>query len=84
MFLNDIPEILVDFLYTAFADDLSIYTSGTDLNDAVSKMNDKLCELNVWLTRKGLCMNFDKIKYMIIRKKQFSQNMDNLLLLTVM
>lgn len=78
LFVNDIKLILTDCFYTLFADDASVQISGSNIDEIMCKMTEKLCNLNSWLESKGLSMNKEKTKYMIIRKRQHCKTLANL------
>lgn len=78
LFINDIAKILIDCYYTFFADDASIYVSGTDPLAVHRKISGLMDNLDPWLTQKGLSLNYDKTKYMIIRKPQCKIDFDAL------
>jgi exonuclease III len=83
LYVNNISECLKNCFYTLLADDLSICISGTDIHKVMNEMNEKLHDLNYWMVDKKLSMNYEKTKYMIIRKKQCKIDLDNLPLLSV-
>lgn len=78
LFVNDIATVLTDCFYTLFADDASVQISGSDINVIINEMSDKLCNLNNWLESKGLSMNKEKTKYMVIRKRPNCTTFENL------
>ena len=55
--------------YTKFADDTTVLTSGNTLEEAVSKMNQTLSDIDTWFKRNKLGLNPSKTRYMIFNHK---------------
>ena len=70
LYFNEVCHVLRDCSYSVFADDLAIYVSGKDVEDLLKRAVVILETLESWFSLKGLAMNHDKTKFMIIHKKQ--------------
>jgi len=67
-YINDLYTVLSNCYYTLFADDLAIYISGRDVNVLTTEMNEIMCSVDNWFNNNGLSINYQKTKYMYIRK----------------
>ena len=69
IYVNDINKSNQDAMYTKFADDTTVLTSGNTLEEAVSKMNQTLSDIGTWFKRNKLCLNPSKTRCMIFNHK---------------
>ena len=84
-FINDLPLILSDNIYSTdlFADDATIYDMQGDLETLQRNLQHSFVSLQVWGKRKGMLLNTDKTKLMLIRTRQKRARLDtNLFTLT--
>jgi len=71
LFFNDVGKFLHDAFYTAFADDLAIYVSDTDVINGIARLETILCRINNWCSSVGLSINFSKTKLIIFHKPNY-------------
>ena len=67
MYINDIPNCS-EFDTTLFADDTYSTLSDSNLRNLEKRVNKKLHNVDNWLQRNKLTLNFNKTNYMIINK----------------
>jgi len=79
LFFNDVGRILYDCSYSIFADDLAVYISDTNLENAVRRIKLIIERLDNWCKSKGLIISFTKTKWMVISKKSI-KNLDGIVL----
>ena len=69
IYVNDINKCNTNATYTKFADDTTVLTSGNTLEEAVTKMNQTLSDIDTWFKRNKLGLNPSKTRYMIFNHK---------------
>ena len=72
IFINDLPQMLPPDSTLLFADDTTIFLSGTDPQALNSSLQSRLDLANSWMEKNGLKLNASKTKCMLIhspRKK---------------
>ena len=57
IYVNDINSSNKDVIYTKFADDTTVLTAGNTLEEAVTKMNQALSDIDTWFKRNKLGLN---------------------------
>ena len=62
--VNDINRASTICEFTKFADDTSLLTSGTSLQEATSRMNSSSEEVDLWFKRNKFNLNPSKTRYM--------------------
>ena len=67
MYINDIPN-WSEFDTTLFADDTYLTLSDSNLENLEKRVNKELQNVDNWLRRNKLSLNFNKTNYMIINK----------------
>ena len=67
IFINDLSNLSSLFKFILFSDDSTLSTSFTEENalEFTLTLNNELNNDNNWLTSNRICINADKIKYMI-------------------
>ena len=66
LYINDIGNATK--LHTlCFADDTTLFTSGTNINDLIDFMNFELENICTWLKENKLSLNVNKTKWMVLR-----------------
>ena len=65
IYVNDVNKCNTNTTYTKFADDTTVLTSGNTLEEAVTKMNQTLSDIDTWFKRNKLGLNPSKTRYMI-------------------
>ena len=67
---NDLVKCLKFSSCVTFADDTTVFVSGSNLRFLYSKLNDDLKRLSKWFDCNCLTINPDKSKYILFRQKQ--------------
>jgi len=70
MYINDLPNCLLNASPRMFADDTNITLSARNLTDFKSDINPELSNLNCWLKANKLSLNIAKTEFMIIGSRQ--------------
>ena len=73
-FINDFPQAIPSSTTILFADDTTIYVSGTNIQEISSVLQSCLDATHIWMTNNGLKLNSTKSKCMLIhssRKRDF-------------
>ena len=60
LYINDIVNVSTFLLPILFADDTNAIASGNNLDDLVTKINEELEKLKIWLTANKLSLNIKK------------------------
>ena len=66
MYINDLPESIAPADSVLFADDTTIYTSGTSVGEINAKLNSAMSRISSWMSMNGLTLNASKTKVMLI------------------
>jgi Reverse transcriptase (RNA-dependent DNA polymerase) len=74
LYINDLPLHLRDILINVFADDTLISASGKTYREAVSKLNNSLYVVNIWLSENKVKLNVSKTKCLVITKTKTKLN----------
>ena len=64
IYINDLPQSSV-LNILSFADDTTVYTSGSNLNQVFHAVNNDIMHIQQWLVSNKLYLNVDKTKYML-------------------
>lgn len=70
IYIDDIVEVIHNGSVTMYAEDTTLYVSGTTLNDVQLKLQDDLNAIEKWIRDNRLQLNVDKTKLMVIGSKQ--------------
>ena len=70
IFINDLPNDLIDTLTRLFADDTSLIFHGLDLDSVISSYKAGLKQLNEWCKHNRLYINWSKTYIMFVTKKR--------------
>lgn len=72
LFINDMPNVIVNSCIHLFADDTLLYIKSNvaDVVQTVTKLNDDLQRLNIWFKMNKLCLNAKKSKAMVISRSE--------------
>ncbi|KAL7291648.1 hypothetical protein TKK_0014686 [Trichogramma kaykai] len=78
LFINDLPDVLVDSKCMLFADDLQIYSSffPTDFARALSAFNRNVNAVSAWATTNCLLLNKAKTQVMLMGSNAFLGRFD--------
>lgn len=66
LYINDLPECLLNTTPGMYADDTQIYASSANFTDLVAKLNKDLENIVKWLSQNKLQLHTDKTKLMFI------------------
>ena len=67
IYINDMPNININFKFVLYADDANIIVTGKSVEDVLSKMNEFCPALVNWVDTNSLALNLKKTCYMIFR-----------------
>ena len=70
LYINDLPNCLLNTQASMFADDTNLSTSGTSPADIESKINEDLLNVNSWLVANKLTLNIKITEFMLIASKR--------------
>ena len=78
VFINDLPLMLSDNIYSIdlYADDITIYDMQVDLETLQRNLQQSLLSLQIWCKRKGMQLNTDKTKLMLVTTRQKRVRLD--------
>lgn len=71
IYMNDLPNAISDCQVVLFADDTTIYHSGSNVEHMFEKVNSDLEHLSDWFRANKLSVNASKTKYMLISRKPY-------------
>lgn len=79
IYINDLPGYLSHCKIHMYADDVQLYMScpKNAINEGINKINNDLKQLHRWALANGLCINPNKSKCLLIRKKRTNPIFDN-------
>lgn len=69
IYINDIVKYVKNCKIQLFADDTILYVSGTKIEEIVDAINEDLKIIYQWLTSNNLKVNITKTKFMLIRNR---------------
>ena len=69
IYINDIIHHIKKTQIQLFADDTLIYVAGDNINMVVDTLNNEINNVTQWLNKNNLSLNIDKTKFMVVRKK---------------
>lgn len=78
LYINDLPEVLLNSKVQMYADDVQVYTSTRirDIHSCVANINNDLNRIHSWAEDNGLCINPLKSKCMLLSKRNCNLNLD--------
>ena len=77
LYINDLPNCLVNSVPAMFADDTNITISAKNAEDLEEKLNNELNNVHNWLLANKLTVNVDKTEYMLIGSRQRLAGIDS-------
>ena len=82
VYVNDLMNVSRKITPLMYADDTTLFISGTDISDLINDVNEELVEYMKWMKTNKLTVNADKSHFMIFRKNRsrFSGNIPHLCL----
>jgi hypothetical protein len=69
IFINDLPYAIISLIVKMFADDTTIYASGTTIDDATDIFNLHVLKFIAWCEFNRMDINWSKTKVMFISRK---------------
>ena len=69
MYINDLSRISGNFYPIMYADDCSLFLSGTTSNDLITRAKKEMVNVFAWLCANKLSLNITKSKYMIFYER---------------
>ena len=66
IYINDLPQSIAPTDSALFADNTTIYTTGTSVEDITAKLNSAMSRISSWMSENGLALNISKTKTMLI------------------
>ena len=76
IYANDLPNCLNASTAGMFADDTSLTTNGTSINDVQLNLNKDLENVHQWLLSNKWTLNKEKTEYMIVGSRQRLDNIN--------
>ncbi|CAB0041136.1 unnamed protein product, partial [Trichogramma brassicae] len=78
IFINDLPNVIVDSKHMLFADDLQVYYSffPHDLEIGIHRLNQEIAAVVAWATGNGLSLNVRKMKAIILTSDPYYRQLD--------
>ena len=70
VYINDLVSVCKYSLPFLFADDTNLFTSGKVLSDLITKVNEELSNISVWLKVNKLSLNVKKTHFLIFGNKK--------------
>lgn len=71
LYINDMHKTSNKLKFIHFADDTTVYMSGSDIKILCSEVCDELCKIDDWLKSNRLSLNVDKTCYMILTHNSY-------------
>ena len=71
--MNDLP-LNTNFKVNLFADDTNLIMSESDAKQLEMDVNNELANVDNWMRKNKLSINFSKTEYMLISRKKKSLN----------
>ena len=70
MYINDLPDVLVDCNDHMYTDDVQLYTSTRkeNIDTCLHLINRDLNGIDNWASANGLCINPSKLKFIILSR----------------
>ena len=65
LYINDLPNVSKMLYSILFADDTSLFVTGTDINDTIVKVNNELKFISKWLHTNKLSLNIKKTHFIL-------------------
>ena len=69
LYMNDLP-LNTNIEVNLFADDTNLIMSGSDAKQLEMDINNELANVDNWMRKNKLSINFSKVKYMLISRKK--------------
>ena len=70
IYINDLPLLLKDTEVDVYADDITIWSNGTNCTDIQNTLNDSLDKANSWFKLKRMIPNTKKTKHLLVGSVQ--------------
>lgn len=79
LYVNDLYNVTNKVSFIQFADDTSIYATGSSLADVISIIQSEVCLISEWLRNNKLLLNASKSSYMIMTNRKKYAGNDNIM-----
>ena len=76
MYMSDLP-LNTNFKVNLFADDTNLIMSGSDAKKLEIDINNELKNVDNWMRKNKLSINFSKTEYMLISRKKRKVSIQN-------
>ena len=70
LYINDIVYSSDVLNFVMFADDTNLFLSNSNLTDLITKINEELSKISMWLKLNKLSLNIKKTHYMLFHVRQ--------------
>jgi len=71
IYTNDLPDHVKDGFILMYADDTTIYTIGSSVDQVILSLNGLMAQISMWSTLNKLTIHPAKTEAMILKKQQF-------------
>eukprot|EP00732_Lithocolla_globosa_P002638 Lithocolla_globosa_v1_NODE_1798_length_2330_cov_3.987692.p1 type:complete len:235 gc:universal NODE_1798_length_2330_cov_3.987692:782-1486(+) len=78
IYINDLPNSLIHFEATIFADDTNLLSFSRNTNDLKRLANDDLLSLDLWFRTNKLTLNLKKTHYLVFSHEQRRQKVESI------
>lgn len=76
LFINDLPDFVKDYFIVLYADDASLFVTGSNNNENEIKSNLLVNKLSQFFNQNGLFLNIEKTGYVHFHTNHNKNNMD--------
>ena len=81
VYMNDLPNVICNSHLHLFADDIAMYTSGTDPVSVQDHLNFDLASLFEWVTSNGFAIDVSKSQSMLLARRHRRHQLSSIQLL---
>jgi len=78
LYINDMSHSSRKLKFVHFADDTTVFHSGSDINDVIAEINSELLCVRDWLHCNRLSLNVGKTSYMVFTDRKVQDNITDL------
>ena len=78
MFINDLPNSIKESRCLVYADDTTLYATGTNSHNIEFALNEDLKNVSQWFRQNRLKLNVAKTKFMVVQPRNMSSRYDTL------
>jgi exonuclease III len=77
LYINDVNNSDSEAIFTKFADDTTVLTTGSSIKEATDKMNRSMKNIDLWFSQNKLNLNPSKTRYMIFNPDKKDPDINN-------